>query len=388
MSQVEAKPKEEIKIRHHPFVVPVITFLVLFFFTVAAFINFGGQTLEPSDSRIVSLNIAGNEQIIPTRAKTVEDLLKKFGIELYERDKVEPSLDTPILEDNFVVNIYRARPVTIIDGDKKITTLSPEPTPRAVAKEAGVALYPEDKVMTTQPEDILRDGTLGDKVVVDRAMPLKLNLYGVTYDIRTHAKTVHELVKEQGIEPVQTSVFPSLDTALEPNTAVFVTQPGKRITVTEEAIPQGEESVPDYNLPLGQTQVRDPGQPGRKAVVYEVAADDNKKSLYEVIIAQPVNKVVVRGRKIERIFSGSFEAALAALRGCESGGNYSINTGNGYYGAYQYNISTWANYGGYSLPSQAPPIIQDQKAWETYSRRGWQPWPACSQKLGLQDAYR
>ena len=71
------------------------------------------------------------------------------------------------------------------------------------------------------------------------------------------------------------------------------------------------------------------------------------------------------------------------LRLCEAGNDYTKNTGNGYYGAYQFNISTWGNWGGYSRPDLAPPAVQDAKAQETYNRRGWSPWPACARKLGL-----
>lgn len=76
--------------------------------------------------------------------------------------------------------------------------------------------------------------------------------------------------------------------------------------------------------------------------------------------------------------------AWAKLRACESGGNYNINTGNGYYGAYQYNNGTWNNYGGYARADLAPAAVQDAKARETQASRGWNPWPACSSKLGLR----
>jgi hypothetical protein len=72
-----------------------------------------------------------------------------------------------------------------------------------------------------------------------------------------------------------------------------------------------------------------------------------------------------------------------ALRQCESGGNYSENTGNGYYGAYQFNAGTWASLGFPGLPSQAPAAEQDQAAQELQARRGWGQWPSCARRLGL-----
>jgi hypothetical protein len=73
----------------------------------------------------------------------------------------------------------------------------------------------------------------------------------------------------------------------------------------------------------------------------------------------------------------------AALRMCEAGGIYNRNSGNGYYGAYQFDIGTWNNYGGFARADLAPPAVQDAKARETQARRGWYPWPGCARKLGL-----
>jgi Transglycosylase-like domain len=73
------------------------------------------------------------------------------------------------------------------------------------------------------------------------------------------------------------------------------------------------------------------------------------------------------------------------LRMCESGGNYAINTGNGYYGAYQFDARTWHAYGGKGLPHQNSAAEQDRVAKRLYAARGWAPWPACSRKLGLRE---
>lgn len=95
---------------------------------------------------------------------------------------------------------------------------------------------------------------------------------------------------------------------------------------------------------------------------------------------------------VAAVMAGTATPAAAApsddpwhrLRVCESGNNYSINTGNGYYGAYQFNAGTWRAYGGRRLPHQNTPAEQDYRAKLLYRDRGWSPWPACSRKLGLR----
>jgi hypothetical protein len=71
------------------------------------------------------------------------------------------------------------------------------------------------------------------------------------------------------------------------------------------------------------------------------------------------------------------------LRMCESGGNYNDNTGNGYYGAYQFAASTWSGLGLPGLPNQASPAVQDEAAKMLQARSGWGQWPSCSAQLGL-----
>lgn len=66
--------------------------------------------------------------------------------------------------------------------------------------------------------------------------------------------------------------------------------------------------------------------------------------------------------------------AWAKLRMCESSGRYTINTGNGYYGAYQFDLPTWRSVGGKGYPHQASPREQDYRALYLYRMRGWQPW--------------
>ncbi|WP_206518146.1 transglycosylase family protein [Rhodococcus sp. X156] len=76
--------------------------------------------------------------------------------------------------------------------------------------------------------------------------------------------------------------------------------------------------------------------------------------------------------------------AWKALRDCESSNNYKIG-GTKYYGAYQFDMSTWISVGGNPAitPNQASPAEQDYRALYLYRKRGWQPWPQCRVSKGL-----
>lgn len=74
-----------------------------------------------------------------------------------------------------------------------------------------------------------------------------------------------------------------------------------------------------------------------------------------------------------------------ALRNCEAGGNYARNSGNGYYGAYQFSAGTWNSMNtGYERADLAPPEVQDDAAQRLQARSGWGQWPACSRKIGAR----
>jgi LysM repeat protein len=80
------------------------------------------------------------------------------------------------------------------------------------------------------------------------------------------------------------------------------------------------------------------------------------------------------------VAGGSVWDSLAA---CESGGNWSINTGNGFYGGLQFTLSSWQAVGGSGYPNQASREEQIYRATILQSRGGWGNWPVCAAKLGL-----
>lgn len=392
---IKRKPKTNDSLPRHPFVIPVVMFLLFFVLFSIAFVSLGGTTVGPTDTRIVTVSINDQEQVVPTRAKTVRELFERMNIQVGEKDIVEPGLETEIANQDFMVKLYRVRTVKVQHKDREVVLETAEPVPEDVAKQAGFQVFPEDRVVkapVVDPLEAFREGLVAERVIVEPATLVYLNLYGIPFEVRTHAATINDLLEERKITTATTdTVQPSPDTQITDGLQIFIVPQGRQIAIQELPVEPPIERREDPGLDVGRTVVLQPGVPGKRAVTYEIELQNGKevarREIQNVIIQQPLPRIIKVGTK-RKTFSGSFEAALAALRGCESGGNYSINTGNGYYGAYQYNLSTWNNYAGYRYPHEAPPYIQDQKAWETYQRRGWQPWPSCSQKLGLQDVYR
>jgi hypothetical protein len=72
------------------------------------------------------------------------------------------------------------------------------------------------------------------------------------------------------------------------------------------------------------------------------------------------------------------------LAKCEAGGNWAINTGNGYYGGLQFNLGTWRANGGVGMPHEASREQQIAIGQRVQASQGWGAWPSCTRKLGLR----
>jgi resuscitation-promoting factor RpfB len=97
------------------------------------------------------------------------------------------------------------------------------------------------------------------------------------------------------------------------------------------------------------------------------------------VTREPVTEQVTVGAK-ERPVDGVWDK----LAQCEAGGNWAINSGNGYYGGLQFNASTWRAYGGTGLPHQNSREQQIAIGEKLQAAQGWGAWPGCARKLGLR----
>lgn len=341
--------------------------------------------------KLVTIYDRGAEKTIVTKARTIREALKLAKFSIDERqDVVEPSLDSEMVAEKYNINIFRARPITIVDGNKRLKITTAEQTPALIAKAAGIEVFEEDKTTLSNSDNMAVDGA-NMVMKIDRASMVNFVLYGKESVIRTHAKTVGELLKEKNINPKKDDTL-SVDRSAKiiPGMKIELWRNGKQTITAEEDVKFEVEKVQDANRDSGYREVKQAGENGKKNVTYEIemknGVEVSRKEIASVVTKEPKKQIEIVGTKSSTSFSGSFSEALARLRSCE--GSYTSNTGNGYYGAYQFDKRTWGNYGGYELASDAPAAVQDEKAWQTYKARGWQPWPTCKVKMGLQDIYR
>ena len=153
----------------------------------------------------------------------------------------------------------------------------------------------------------------------------------------------------------------------------------------------------DGSLYQGQTKVVTPGKAGTKTVVREVTYVDGKKSkakvLSEKVVTKPTTAVVKVGTKARPVESTSSAPSAGNTSGaginlanaamwdriaeCESGGNWSINTGNGYYGGLQFATASWLANGGDDFAPRADLASRAEQitiANRYYAKAGLSPW--------------
>jgi uncharacterized protein YabE (DUF348 family) len=345
-------------VSRHPFAVPVFTFSFLALLTIIGLLVISGHGKPRSDAYVVIVSHDRVEQTVPSREPTVGMLLKKLHITLNQGDVVEPSLNAHINQDKFRINVYRALPVQISDSGQRSFAFSAASTPRAIAQQTGHSVYPEDLVTTSPAENIVTTGAIGEVVNIKRSVPVQLILYGTPALARTHSDTVGGMLKEKNIHlhPGDT-VQPSANTPVSANQQVFVLRKGTKITTESQPIPAPVQYIDDPKLSSGTTAVRQQGSDGIMLTTFQVNEKTGaKQQLQSAIIQPPVAQIVARGTAP---VSGNLGTWLLKLRKCESGGNYQDNTGNGYYGAYQFSLSTWHRIGYSGYPNEAPPSVQD-----------------------------
>lgn len=289
--------------RHPAVTVPLATFSVLLTLTVLGIVIFSGGSpkLGATDTRTAIISHDGQEVTVPTRGDNVGQLLENLNIRINDGDVVEPSLKAAVNTDNFRINVYRAAPVTIVDGDNKTFTFSAAATPRSIVKQVGIEVYPEDRLESIPTENFLLEGSIGPRVVISRATPVNVNLYGTQVTMRTHAKTVAELLDEREIKLAEgETVRPKRETLITKNMQIFILQEGAELVMEEQEIPMPVEEVEDNSLSFGTRAIRQEGQAGKRVVTFileknAAGKEIGRKQIQSIVVQEAVKQIVAVG---------------------------------------------------------------------------------------------
>jgi len=342
----------------------------------------GGGAAALAMNKSVTVDVDGHTQTVHSFGKTVGEVLEDAGLTVGEHDALSPSPQAPV-GDGGVIKLDRGRKLNlVVDG---------------VARESWVRATSLQEAIT----QLGLSGQFGPGTAYSMPLAAELPLEGATVDIKTlksvtvydgdaaprqistTAVTAEEFLAEQGLSlGPDDEVDGGLGLKLANGAEVHISRTGVSVINQEEDIQPDVQQTKDPTLDAGTQVVDDPGTVGKQLVTYRITKRNGKETDREqlsakiLVAAKP--KIVRIGTKQPLISDGAIWDAIAK---CESGGNWSINTGNGYYGGLQFNKSTWDAYGGdqyAAYPNQATREQQIAVASKVRDDRGgYSAWPVC-----------
>ncbi|WP_420848851.1 transglycosylase family protein [Prauserella marina] len=351
----------------------------------------GGGAAALAMNKSVTLDVDGERQTVRSFGGTVGEVLDDAGIQVGAHDALSPSPQASV-GDGGVIKLERGRQLTlVVDGEQRESWVR--------ATTVGEAL--------TQLglDDLNKQGTwfsapVGSEVPLD-GMTLEVKtLKSITLfdggnkpkDLTTTAVTAEELLKELNLDLGKEDVIKGgLEFKLLDGAEVHISRTGVSVINETQAIDPEVRTIDDPELEQGKEIVEEEGTPGEKIVTLRITKKNGKEidreELSTKVVKKAKDKVVRVGTKQPPQPQISDGAVWDSLAQCEATGNWSINTGNGYYGGLQFNKSTWDAYGGgqyAAYPHEASREQQIAIATKVRDDRGgYGAWPHCSSKLGL-----
>lgn len=260
------------------------------------------ESATPSaDQHLLTIHENGQERGILTRDSTLRQALKNAHIAIDPSDMVEPGLDDPLIAGRYEVNIYRARPVTIIDGTLRKKVMSAYQTPKQIVQHAAMTLRDEDITTVGASTDLVADGA-GLQLTIKRATPVTFVLYGKQVAAYTQAKTVGEMLNQKGVKlGKDDTVSTDARAPISAGMTIEVWRNGKQTVTEEQQIAFPVQQIKDADQPTGYKNVKTPGVNGTKEVTYEIEMQNGKEvsrhEIQSVTSKEPVEQIEVIGTK-------------------------------------------------------------------------------------------
>jgi uncharacterized protein YabE (DUF348 family) len=332
---------------------------------------------EPS----VTLAVDGQTTQIHTTGHTVAAVLSGAGYTVGPRDIVAPALGSATHAGELIV-LKRARLLHLNVDGKPRTVWTTAPTVADALADLG---YPASDFVSVSRSTRL---PLSLTSLALRA-PKRVTVYwdGKKENLTTTAATVGQLVSDLGIHmgPVDRTV-PYSKHPLVNKLKVLVQRITTRTMTDVETVPFQTTTIPNPNAYTDQVQVLTAGITGSARVTYNLLLSNGNEIGRQVVrsiqLKAPRNQIERVGTK-QRPFNSS-GLNWDAVASCESGGNWHIDTGNGFYGGLQFSYSTWLSNGGGAYAPRADLATREQQiaiANRLYAARGSSPWPVCGANL-------
>ncbi|MGZ4546613.1 MAG: ubiquitin-like domain-containing protein [Blastococcus sp.] len=330
----------------------------------------GGSMAYFLAQKSVTLTVDGQVRHVGTYADTVGEVLDEEGLRPAEHDVVLPAAEQTVSDGSAVV-LNRARPLKLtVDGVQQEVYTTALSVDEALAQ---LGFRADGLVLSASRSERLP--LQGMQLTITTPKNIVLAVDGTQKVVTTTAATAGDLLREQGITLSPTdraSLFPQQALLDRMRLQVF------RVTIsdmsTTTAIPHQRVETKDPNAFEGQTTVTRPGVDGQQTTNYRVTRTDgvetSRQKLNTTVTKQPVDELVTVGTKA-RPSDGLNWAALAR---CESGGNPRAVNPAGYYGLYQFSLSTWASVGGSGNPINASSAEQTARAQTLFARGGAGQW--------------
>lgn len=260
------------------------------------------ETEVATGEHLITLHDGAEDRGLLTSSKTLRDAFKEAGIQIDPNDIVEPSLDDTLVASHYDVNVYRARPVTVVDGALRTKILSSYQTPEQIVAHANIQLQDEDLTIVSANNDMVSQGS-GLQVTIDRALPFTFVLYGKKVTAYTQSETVGEMLVQKDVKLAKNDMLSvPQTTVMTAGMTVELWREGKQ-TVTEEAdLPFETEKIQDADRELGFKEVKTPGVIGKRTVSYEIEMKNgqevSRKEIQSVTTKESVKQVEVVGAKL------------------------------------------------------------------------------------------
>ena len=339
----------------------------------------------------VTVTVDGQSRRITTEASTVRGALKTAGYTIAAHDLVAPSASSKITKDSTVV-LNRGRLLhLVVDGQPK-DVWTTAPTVAVALSQLGY--------------------TTADFVSVSRSRRLPLSPTAIAVRQPKNIAVLHDRTTDHAVSTAPTvgavlsalgiavgsadRLTPAATTPVTEGLVIRVQRVTTKTVTTHVSTDYPVVQHPDATAYQGSTSVVTQGKDGSTDVTYRLVYVDgtqvSRQAVSRSVVAAPTTQVEKVGTKSRPKAKAASSTAKTSSNGldwdavasCESGGDWSINTGNGFYGGLQFDIGTWDSNGGSQYASRPDLASREQQisvATTLYNKRGSSPWPVCGANL-------